>query len=148
MIAVRIPDAVLAAVEAHACEAFPHECCGYLRGHQSGNEVDEVVRCRNAQTDGEHPTHPERGAETGFVITGTELFAFAKTFQTDRPAAIVYHSHTNGRAYFSAVERSRSDETASERTAVTASSCAVRRASRSSGWTSSTRDVPESSSAS
>ncbi len=98
MPAVRVSDAVLAAVRAHARETFPAECCGYLRG-------DEVVRCRNAQADGEHPTHPERGAETGFVIAGRELFEFARSFQTERPPTVVYHSHTNGRAYFSAVDR-------------------------------------------
>lgn len=64
-----------------------------------------VVRCRNAQDDGEHPTHPERGADTGFVITGRELFEFASAFGSDRPPRVVYHSHTNGRAYFSDVDR-------------------------------------------
>ena len=64
-----------------------------------------AVACRNAQTDGEHPVVPARGADTGFVIAGAELFRFAKSFDGDRPARIVYHSHTNGRAYFSTVDR-------------------------------------------
>jgi len=95
---VRITDVTLAAIAEHARTEYPRECCGYLRG-------DEVVRCRNAQTDGDHPTHPERGAETGFVIAGRELFEFARAFQTDRPPTVVYHSHTNGRAYLSEVDR-------------------------------------------
>ncbi len=94
---------VLAAICDHARQAFPAECCGYLRRSRDG--ATELVRCRNAQADGEHPTHPERGAETGFVIAGRELFEFAASFGTDRPAVVLYHSHTNGQAYFSAVDR-------------------------------------------
>lgn len=100
---VRIPDELLAAIAAHAREAYPHECCGYLRG--ADGTASELIRCRNAQADGEHPTHPERGAETGFVIAGRELFEFARAFGSERPPLVVYHSHTNGRAYLSAVDR-------------------------------------------
>ncbi len=80
---------------------FPAECCGYLLG----DPVDTAVACRNAQLDGDHPTAPDRGADTGFVIAGAELFAFARSFDGPRPARVVYHSHTNGRAYFSHVDR-------------------------------------------
>lgn len=107
MTPIAIPDDVLAAVYAHAIAAFPEECCGYLVGAAPG-AVDGVIACRNAQADGGHPLVAElgaRGAETGFVISGAELFRFARSFDTDRPARIVYHSHTNGRAYFSTVDR-------------------------------------------
>jgi proteasome lid subunit RPN8/RPN11 len=97
---VIIPDHIRRALAAHAREAFPAECCGYLRG-----DALEVIRCSNAQADGEHPTHPERGPEAGFVIAGRELFEFARAFQTERPPLVVYHSHTNGRAYFSQIDR-------------------------------------------
>lgn len=100
---VRIPDDARASAYAHALETFPHECCGYLCG--DGVVIREVVRCRNAQSDGDHPTHPERGADTGFVISDRELFDFAKSFASDLPARVVYHSHTNGRAYLSSIDR-------------------------------------------
>jgi proteasome lid subunit RPN8/RPN11 len=102
--AIAIPDDVLAAVYAHAVSAFPDECCGYLVGRTAG-AVDAAVPCRNAQRDGHHPIAPQRGADTGFVIAGDELFRFARSFDGDRPPRIVYHSHTNGRAYFSTVDR-------------------------------------------
>jgi [CysO sulfur-carrier protein]-S-L-cysteine hydrolase len=101
---IAIPDEVLAAVYAHAVAAFPDECCGYLIGRDAG-AVDGAVPCRNAQGDGDHPVAPERGADTGFVIAGDELFRFARSFDGDRPPRVVYHSHTNGRAYFSTVDR-------------------------------------------
>jgi len=101
---IAIPDDLRAAVYAHAIAAFPEECCGYLIGQDPG-AVDGAVPCRNAQGDGDHPVAPERGADTGFVIAGEELIRFARSFDSDRPPRIVYHSHTNGRAYFSAVDR-------------------------------------------
>jgi proteasome lid subunit RPN8/RPN11 len=101
---IAIPRDVLAAIYAHAIAAFPDECCGYLVGAAPG-AVDAAVACRNAQADGEHPIAPARGADTGFVIAGAELLGFARSFDTERPARIVYHSHTNGRAYFSDVDR-------------------------------------------
>jgi proteasome lid subunit RPN8/RPN11 len=93
-----VSEAVLRAVAAHAVRCFPAECCGYVT--DAG-----VVECTNAQATGVHPTAPERGAETGFVIAGAELFAFARSFDGPAAARVVYHSHTNGRAYFSEVDR-------------------------------------------
>ena len=93
-----IAVALLREVARHARECFPHECCGYLTDAA-------VVRCTNAQASGLHPTTPERGPETGFVIAGAELFAFARSFEGPSPARIIYHSHTNGRAYLSQVDR-------------------------------------------
>ncbi|TMQ06883.1 MAG: hypothetical protein E6J90_44990 [Deltaproteobacteria bacterium] len=104
MTPIAMPPDVLAAIYAHALSAFPDECCGYLVG-AAPDAVDAAVACRNAQADGEHPIAPGRGADTGFVIAGAELLGFARSFDTARPARIVYHSHTNGRAYFSAIDR-------------------------------------------
>jgi proteasome lid subunit RPN8/RPN11 len=102
--AIAIPSEILAAVYAHAVAAFPDECCGYLVG-AAPDAVDGMVACRNAQADGEHPVAPGRGADTGFVIAGDELLRFARGFDGERPPRVVYHSHTNGRAYFSALDR-------------------------------------------
>jgi len=99
MLAIAIPPPALERIYTHARESFPDECCGYL----VGDPIDEVVRCRNAQDDGE--INPDRSADRGFVIAGRELFVFAKSFESSRPARVVYHSHTNGRAYFSDTDR-------------------------------------------
>lgn len=95
--AVSIPDAMLQQIYRYARTAYPIECCGYLRG--SGATADELVACTNAE-----PIQPERN----FAIDGDELFAFARTFRTPRPALVIYHSHTNGRAYFSETDRAQS----------------------------------------
>lgn len=105
MTPIAIPPEVRSRIYAHAIAVYPAECCGYLTGPAGADRVDTAIACRNAQLDGGHPIAPARGAETGFVIAGAELLAFAKSFDSDRPARIVYHSHTNGRAYFSDIDR-------------------------------------------
>lgn len=84
-------DAQLAEIYAHARSVFPAECCGYV--------TDVVVRCTNAWAS------EDRTTESAFAIDGAELFVFAKSFSGPSPARTVYHSHTNGRAYFSALDR-------------------------------------------
>ena len=103
MMPIVIPAVLRARIYDHARRCFPAECCGYLRG--APDAVDELVECRNAHADGDHPTTPDRGEESAFVIAGAELIAFARSFDSSSPARVVYHSHTNGRAYFSAVDR-------------------------------------------
>ena len=102
---IEIPDHVRAQVYAHALATFPAECCGYLTGPRDRSGVDAVVACTNAQDQGLHPTHPTRGADTGFVIAGAELFTFARAFDGASPPRVLYHSHTNGRAYFSSIDQ-------------------------------------------
>jgi proteasome lid subunit RPN8/RPN11 len=92
--AVVIAHHLLAAIAAHARAAFPRECCGYLCGERDNRAVDEVVACRNAAD----------GCDA-YAIDGRELFAFASSFASRRPALVAYHSHTNGQAYFSARDR-------------------------------------------
>lgn len=81
-----ISAGALAAIFAHAAEAYPQECCGYVRG------TNIVVRCTNTSSYG--------GRQ--YEIGGSELLAFVKTLDTAEPATVLYHSHTNGRAYLSA----------------------------------------------
>ena len=97
---IAIPADRLRDIYDHARATFPAECCGYLAG-----DALVVVRCTNAQASGANPVAPERGEDTGFVIAGRELYMFARSFDTAEPARVVYHSHTNGRAYFSDVDQ-------------------------------------------
>ena len=46
-----------------------------------------------------------RSAETAYVITGSDLLELNQSLDSDRPAKVIYHSHPNGRAYFSPTDR-------------------------------------------
>jgi hypothetical protein len=50
---IDIPPSLREQIYRHARRCFPAECCGYLRG---ADAVDQIVECRNAHVDGEHPT--------------------------------------------------------------------------------------------
>lgn len=104
-----IPEDVLAAVYAEARAAFPAECCGWLSGPAGTPAVDAVRPCFNAQSSptlqGTEALVPDRTAETAYVIDGDDLFALSETFDGPRPAKVLYHSHPNGRAYFSETDR-------------------------------------------
>ena len=102
---LEIPAEILAGVYREARRAFPLECCGWLAGPAEGETVDAVRSCENAQDSGTHPTKAERGAETAYVITGSDLLELNRSLDSDRPAKVIYHSHPNGRAYFSPTDR-------------------------------------------
>jgi proteasome lid subunit RPN8/RPN11 len=96
---VAIPDPFLRQIYRYARMAYPIECCGYLRGPAGVAAIDELIACTNAES-----VKPGQN----FAIDGDELFAFARTFWTSRPARVIYHSHTNGRAYFSETDQAQS----------------------------------------
>lgn len=101
---VAIPRALLEDAFREARRAFPLECCGWMAGPRTGRAVDQLRPCANQQAAGEHPTAPERGAETAYVIAGADLIALVRSLDGDRPAQVIYHSHPNGRAYLSATD--------------------------------------------
>jgi proteasome lid subunit RPN8/RPN11 len=101
---VDIPGVVLAEVYAHARAAYPAECCGWLVGARGG-PVTRARRAENAHSAETHPTAGERGAETAYVIAGADLLELHRSLDGPEPALVIYHSHPNGRAYFSETDR-------------------------------------------
>ncbi|MBI4509276.1 MAG: Mov34/MPN/PAD-1 family protein [Deltaproteobacteria bacterium] len=102
---IRIPQEVLTEVYSHARREFPAECCGWLVGPHGEERVDRARPCRNAHGDGGHPTAPSRTAETAYVIAGDDLLELCRTLDGPEPPRIIYHSHPNGRAYFSETDQ-------------------------------------------
>lgn len=98
-----IPPAVLEAVYRHARTAFPNECCGWLAGPRG--TITRARPCANAQESAPHPTAPDRTAESAYVIDGADLLELSRSFDGPEPAAVIYHSHPNGRAYFSPTDQ-------------------------------------------
>ncbi len=101
---LHVPPEILQAIYAHAREAFPAECCGWLAGPREGDAVTTARPCRNAQSQGIHPTAAMRGEETAYVFSKEDVLAFNQGFDSDEPPRIIYHSHPNGRSYLSNVD--------------------------------------------
>ena len=102
---LHIPAQVLEEVYREARRTFPFECCGWLAGPADHPMVDVVRICDNAQDSGTHPTQAARGAERAYVITGGDLLSLNRSLDSDTPAKVIFHSHPNGRAYFSPTDR-------------------------------------------
>lgn len=99
-----IPDEVMHAVFREARAAFPAECCGWLSGPRDGASVDAVRPCQNSQAQGVHVNAAanDRGDDLAYAIVGDDLLALVADYdKSSSPPRIIYHSHPNGRAYFS-----------------------------------------------
>ena len=92
---------VLADLAEHACETYPLECCGFVRADGT------VHRARNIQDDLAHAQAGRyaRGAAEGFTLSLEDTLALHQSFETATPAVVLYHSHPDVGAYFSAEDR-------------------------------------------
>lgn len=103
---IDVPRASLEAIFAHARESYPDECCGWITGDKDSNTASGVRRAVNAYEPEAHPTAKDRSSQTAFVISDSDLLDLARTLDDDVRPLIIYHSHPNGRAYFSETDRS------------------------------------------
>lgn len=95
---------VLAEIYAHAQETYPEECCGFLLGARDNPTIDEARRCVNEQNR-YHALDPERFPRTAreaYYLGGKDLRFLLESIDSPRPVRIIYHSHPDVGAYFSA----------------------------------------------
>ena len=69
--------------------------------------ADQVKVCRNIQDalHAEDPATHTRDAHTAYNFEAADLFLLQKSLRGDTPAKIIYHSHVNVGAYFSATDQ-------------------------------------------
>jgi len=99
-----IPSQVLTEIYAHARGTYPEECCGFLIGPRNSATIDEVRRCVNEQNR-YHALDPERfprTARAAYYLGGKDLRFLLESVSSPRPVKIIYHSHPDVGAYFSA----------------------------------------------
>ncbi len=99
---VTLPPAVLEAIYRHAEEGHPEEVCGVILGPRGA--PDEARRCENRQNalHAEDPAHFPRDARTAYNLGPKDLFFLDRSLRSDRPVQVIYHSHVDVGAYFSA----------------------------------------------
>jgi proteasome lid subunit RPN8/RPN11 len=109
---VRPPHPVLGAealseMYAHARRDYPSECCGIVFGPQGAPVADRAVACINTQNDlhAMDPAANPRDASQAYNLGAGDLFKLSKSLRGDAPAKIIYHSHVNVGAYFSATDQ-------------------------------------------
>jgi adenylyltransferase/sulfurtransferase len=98
----RAPAAVLLEeIYRHAAEAYPDECCGFVR--RSG-EVHRAVNQQDALR-AQDPAHWPHSAREAYSLSPDDLYLLGMSFFSDDPAIVVYHSHPDVGAYFSEKDR-------------------------------------------
>jgi proteasome lid subunit RPN8/RPN11 len=89
-VAVFLPAALRAEIEAEACAAYPREACGLLVGQRTGERVDIFLA---------HPAANVAEREDRFEIDPQAQFTLLRALGgTGRTIVGCYHSHPNGRA--------------------------------------------------
>ena len=102
---VTIRRARLDAIVAQAEREFPNECCGFIIGNDSSEEVRPIANIQNRKH-AEDPKAFPRDARTAFLMEPKEHLAVLNEIDRRKLGLkIVYHSHPDHDAYFSATDR-------------------------------------------
>ena len=102
---IAIPGPLLEAVYREARATFPAECCGWLTGPPGGDAVDAIRPAENAQDSDALIPVKDRTSERAYSFNLADVQSLDDSFSSGSPARIIYHSHPNGRAYFSETDR-------------------------------------------
>jgi proteasome lid subunit RPN8/RPN11 len=81
----------------HAADAYPDECCGFVR---LSGEVHRAVNQQDA-LHAENPALWPHSAREAYSLSPDDLYLFGMSFFSDDPAIVIYHSHPDIGAYFS-----------------------------------------------
>jgi len=101
-----IPSGLLAELHAHALETYPNECCGFVSGPAS--EPKQLTKAQREvnEADKFHKLDPvtfPRTARTYFKMNELRAGrAFEQGDKNGEPIKVIYHSHCDAGAYFSA----------------------------------------------
>jgi proteasome lid subunit RPN8/RPN11 len=106
---INIPENVMLEVYTHAHKTYPEECCGLLMGPPGQDIVNEVVICENKQNQ-MHALDPatfKRTAEMAYFFGPDDLKVLDLSLRKGQPrkTRVIYHSHCDVGAYFSASDR-------------------------------------------
>ena len=105
MKAASICRASMDAIVAQAEREFPFECCGFIIGDNSVEEVRPIANIQNAMH-AKDPASFLRDARTAFLMDPKQHLAVMNELDARKLALrVVYHSHPDHDAYFSATDR-------------------------------------------
>lgn len=103
----QLPPSLLIACYAEARRTYPREACGLLCGRRGAMAIDTLRVCENDQ-DRLHALDPlgfPRDGRTAFRLRFVDVLWLYESLQTDVPARILFHSHVDVGAAFSAQDR-------------------------------------------
>lgn len=104
---MQIEADVLGLCYVEAAQAYPEEACGLLIGPRDRPLCDEIRPCKNQQNQ-LHALDPEtypRDAHQAYSLSARDVLYLDRSLSGPRPVKIIYHSHVDVGAYFSAEDR-------------------------------------------
>ena len=105
MKAASIHRATFEAIVVQAEREFPFECCGFIIGDDAVEEVRPITNIQNRMHASEPGAFP-RDARTAFLMEPKEHLAVMNEIDRRKlQLRVVYHSHPDHDAYFSATDR-------------------------------------------
>jgi len=105
IVSASIGEALLQRVYVEARNSYPAECCGWLSGPKNSSQATAVRPCHNARKVQSCGSHANTPANTAFLISGLDLLALNRELDGENPPLLIYHSHSDGRAYLSQTDR-------------------------------------------
>jgi proteasome lid subunit RPN8/RPN11 len=94
-------------IHAQAEAEYPSECCGVLltRGETRADRL--LLPCRNIQDElhAKDPTRHPRDSRTAYFIDPKDLLAIGRRETQGYSVGVIYHSHIDAGAYFSATDK-------------------------------------------
>jgi proteasome lid subunit RPN8/RPN11 len=102
---VRMRASSFALLVEQAQRAYPYECCGFIIGAGASESVRPVRNIQN-ERHRENPQAFPRDARTAYLMDPAEYRAVLEDAQRQGlPLSVIYHSHPEHDAYFSATDR-------------------------------------------
>ena len=94
-------------VRAQAEAEYPAECCGVLLTREGTEPQRLLVPCRNVQNElhAKDPQRHPRDARTAYFIDPKDLLAIGRHEGKGFKVDVIYHSHIDAGAYFSATDK-------------------------------------------
>lgn len=103
---LRIRAATVSAIECHARDAYPSECCGFVTGPADDVTLLDAATREVNEADAYHAMDPARFPHTSRTYFRIDELRAARAFESaeraGRPIKVIYHSHCDAGAYFSA----------------------------------------------
>lgn len=101
---IHVTKRTIDALNCHAEEEYPEECCGYIWGLEDP-ESWTVNRCRNIQNSlhASDPVRYPRDARTAYTFDADDMAALFHSSPESEAHRVIafYHSHPDHAAYFS-----------------------------------------------
>ena len=101
---IALTKATLQALHAHACAAYPDECCGMIIDRDGGEEVVRVTNMQN-ELHAKDPVQFPRTARIAYTMGPEAAPILLGAERGELRLRAIYHSHPEHDAYFSAEDR-------------------------------------------